>query len=163
MACQHAISTAVAPAMITHLADTIEARIRLRSANRDECLTMVLTGQAGVAVVYYPEDVYLGKVFRQEILPILSQRYQVRWNAETGLTTAAAELARSGAGVAWVPRSLVATQLEDRSLVLAGSKLPSERCLALPVELKRSVTVIYCGSAVLPRPRVWLVCRAENR
>ena len=52
MACQHSISTAVAPAMITRLADTVEARIRLRSANRDECLTLVLTGQAGMAVVY---------------------------------------------------------------------------------------------------------------
>ena len=172
MACQHSISTAVAPAMITRLADTVEARIRLRSANRDECLTLVLTGQAGMAVVYrlneeslsasqfietvsvgqdelipvmspdsaarykrdkrkgelsvvaYPEDVYLGKVFRQKILPILAQRYQVHWNAETGLTTAAAEFARAGAGVAWVPGSLVATQLNDRSLMVADCHLP---------------------------------------
>ena len=172
MACQHSISTAVAPALITRLSDTLEARIRLRSVNRDECLTLVLTGQASVAVVYqltdeslsaskfiatisvgqdelipvmapdssaryrrekrrgelsviaYPEDVYLGKVFRQKILPILAQTYQVRWNAETGLTTAAAEFARAGAGVAWVPRSLVAKQLNDRSLLLADSNLP---------------------------------------
>ncbi len=181
MACQHSISTAVAPSMITQLADTIEARIRLRSANRDECLTMVLTGQAGVAVVYqltdsdsesvaafrfidtvcvgqdelipvlapaslaryrrekrkgelsvvaYPEEVYLGMVFRQKILPSLSPHYQVRWNAETGLTTAAAEFARSGAGVAWVPRSLVTTQLRDGSLILADSKLP---CVLLDI------------------------------
>jgi DNA-binding transcriptional LysR family regulator len=202
VACQHSISTAVAPVMITQLAETVDARIRLRSANRDECLTMVLTGQAGVAVVYqltdgesiasskliesinvgqdelipvicaqssarykrekrnrklsviaYPEDVYLGKVFRQKILPSLTPNFQVQWKAETGLTTAAAEFARAGAGVAWVPRSLVTSQLNDRSLFVADKNLPRVLLNISLLTLKQSST------AEVAAAKAWLISK----
>ena len=189
IACQHSISTAIAPPMISQLSANLDARIRLRSANRDECLTMVLTAEAGVALVYrlgdsesismprfidsrfvdsivvgqdelipviatsalpqvrrdkrnrelsiiaYPEDVYLGQLFRQKLLPSLAQQFQLRWIAETGLTTAAAEFARSGAGIAWVPRSLAKAHLDSGQLALADRNLPRislDICLLKP-------------------------------
>jgi DNA-binding transcriptional LysR family regulator len=51
IASQHAITTAHAPTLIEQLSP-LDLDIRLRSANRDECLALLLTRQADIAVIY---------------------------------------------------------------------------------------------------------------
>jgi DNA-binding transcriptional LysR family regulator len=52
LGCQHSISTAVAPSLVKALSNEIEARIRLRSANRDECYSLLLSGEADIVLMY---------------------------------------------------------------------------------------------------------------
>lgn len=52
LACQHAISTAQAPSLVGDLSRVISARIKLRSANSDECFSLLLTGDADIALMY---------------------------------------------------------------------------------------------------------------
>lgn len=48
---QHAITTATAPTVVERLAG-LNLNIRLRSANRDECLALLITRQVDLALVY---------------------------------------------------------------------------------------------------------------
>ena len=52
IASQHAITTAIAPPLIRRIAAAQDLGIRLRSANRDECYTMLLTRQAEIMMFY---------------------------------------------------------------------------------------------------------------
>ncbi len=185
LACQHAISTAVAPPLVKVLSDQSSSRIRLRSANRDECHTLLLTGKADMVLTYqaeietaephsefvqssvvgrdelipvissavatsaakyakrpcldiirYPDDVFLGRLFSQAILPGISNEREIQWLAETGLTTAALQFALSGIGVAWVPRSLAEGHLADKRLFDLGKSLPT---VQLQISAKRLI------------------------
>lgn len=51
LASQHAITTSLAPRLLRHYLPT-EADFRLRSANREECYTLVMTRQADIALAY---------------------------------------------------------------------------------------------------------------
>ena len=51
LASQHAITTSLAPRLLRHHLPT-EADFRLRSANREECYTLVMTRQADIALAY---------------------------------------------------------------------------------------------------------------
>lgn len=53
---QHAISTTIAPQLVRSITDQMSVRIRLRSANRDECHAMLLTRKADIALVYQLDD-----------------------------------------------------------------------------------------------------------
>ena len=53
---QHAISTTIAPQLVRSITDQMSVRIRLRSANRDECHAMLFTRKADIALVYQLED-----------------------------------------------------------------------------------------------------------
>ena len=95
-------------------------------------------------VIAYPTDVFLGEVMNRELFPKLRKYVFVRPKAETALTLAALQLALTGVGVAWVPRSLAAKELDDgdltdlghifakatlsiRAIRLAGPKSPTEQ------------------------------------
>jgi len=52
IASQHAITTAITPTLVKQLATDIVMHVRLLAANRDECLALLLTGQADLALVY---------------------------------------------------------------------------------------------------------------
>ena len=52
IACQHAITTSIAPGLIKRASDDIDLNIRLRSANRDECYAMLMTKQADIMLVF---------------------------------------------------------------------------------------------------------------
>lgn len=56
IASQHAITTSVAPTLVKQLAADLDAHIRLRSANRSECLTLLMTKQADVTLIYRSPD-----------------------------------------------------------------------------------------------------------
>ncbi|MGF1657899.1 MAG: LysR family transcriptional regulator [Rubrimonas sp.] len=52
LACQHAISATVSPALVRALAEAGFEPVRIRSGNRDDCLVMLLSGAADLAVSY---------------------------------------------------------------------------------------------------------------
>jgi len=53
---QHAISTTLAPLLISAVSDDSNLQIRLRSANRDDCLSLLLTRQVDIALLYQLAD-----------------------------------------------------------------------------------------------------------
>jgi len=53
---QHAISTTLAPLLVTAVSENSNTQIRLRSANREDCLSLLLTRQADVALLYQLND-----------------------------------------------------------------------------------------------------------
>jgi DNA-binding transcriptional LysR family regulator len=52
IASQHAITATRTPAIVEMLSKRIDVRVRLRSANRDECLAMLMTRQADLLITY---------------------------------------------------------------------------------------------------------------
>lgn len=52
VASQHSIVTSLAPMLIKQVANEMDMHIRLRSANRDECLVLLVTKQADIALTY---------------------------------------------------------------------------------------------------------------
>jgi len=165
IACQHAITTSIAPRLVKRIDDDAEISVRLRSENRAECLALLITKQADLTLTYrfpderlpvgsdfleemplgqewlvpvfsplhmpllraamdkgiapiiaYPTDVFFGEVLSREALPELRAERVVRERAETALTLAALQLAREGVGVAWVPQSLAADEVQSGRL-----------------------------------------------
>lgn len=56
IACQHALTATVSPGMVSKLAAAGEAAVRVRSANQDECLMLLLSGEADFAILYEVPD-----------------------------------------------------------------------------------------------------------
>ncbi|MES0880655.1 LysR family transcriptional regulator [Roseibium sp. SCP14] len=52
VACQHAITTSLGPRIVKMVSSPGRAHVRLRSANLDECETLLMTGQADFSVTY---------------------------------------------------------------------------------------------------------------
>ena len=187
LAGQHAITTATAPAVVERLAG-LSLNIRLRSANRDECLALLITRQADVALVYdvaehdplpgieffdvaaigsehlipvfatskidrlndefrkgelsvvaYPEDVFFGDVQRRLVFPAIADIARIRTRLETALTPAALQFALTGAGIAWVPRSLAQPEIL-RGALIALETLPHVAMRLLAVRLGERAT-----------------------
>lgn len=59
IASQHAITTSFAPPFVKHLAAEDDISIRLRSANRDECLALLMTHEADIALLYRSEAIQI--------------------------------------------------------------------------------------------------------
>jgi DNA-binding transcriptional LysR family regulator len=165
IASQHAITTSLGTQIINLVAKPSKTHIRLRSANRDECETLLFRRQAEIALTYriraepkvdqpsflieatigsdtlipvcgaafaqglmadadhgvlhvigYPADVFLGAAMSRHILPTLEHSCQISVVTETGLSTAALQLAQSGLGVAWVPSTLARPALKRGEL-----------------------------------------------
>jgi DNA-binding transcriptional LysR family regulator len=53
IACQHAIATSFAPTMIKRLSAGSDVDIRLRSADRDECVNLLFKKQADLSIIYH--------------------------------------------------------------------------------------------------------------
>lgn len=51
-ACQHAITATVSPRFVAALTEKGDVSVRVRSANRDECLMMLLSGEVDFALMY---------------------------------------------------------------------------------------------------------------
>lgn len=166
IASQHAITTSMGTQIITSVAKPSHTHIRLRSANRDECETLLIRRQAAIALIYrirvepapglpsfltdavigsdtlipvcgadhapdllarfdagslhiigYPADVFLGAALARHVLPSLAARCQISVITETGLSTAALQLALSGLGIAWVPAALAWPALSRGDLI----------------------------------------------
>ena len=61
IASQHAITSAVAPALIKKVSDSSDFNIRLRSANRDDCYALLMTNKADLLLIYCTPDEQLSK------------------------------------------------------------------------------------------------------
>lgn len=165
IASQHAITTSLGPTIINTVAEPTRTRIRLRSANLDECETLLIRRQVEIALTYriraepvaevpsflveatigadtlipvcgaqfaasmmaqfergtlsvigYPADVFLGAAVSRHVFSKLETLCQLNVITETGLSTAALQLAQSGLGVAWVPKALAQPGLTSGSL-----------------------------------------------
>jgi len=82
--------------------------------------------QAGeLPVIAYPQDVFLGQVMTQRVLPPLMNIVRPVPRVETALTLAAIELAHVGVGVAWVPASLALKHIEANTLIDLSTTLPT--------------------------------------
>ena len=76
-------------------------------------------------IVDYPGEVYLGRILRRTIFPSLRNLYTIDQRVETALTLAALELAESGTGIAWVPRSLARSRIEAGAVWDLSDTLPT--------------------------------------
>lgn len=186
IAAQHAIAASSTPALVASLSE-LDIDIRLRSANRDECLTQMMTSQADLALIYdiegetpvagweffdivpigretlvpvfaagmlpelnaafargelpviaYPKDVYLGSLQSRLIFPKLTSVGRIRPRLETALTLAALQFARTGLGVAWIPRNLIIEDIRLGTLVDLSATLPVLEMRLIAARLKRS-------------------------
>lgn len=174
IASQHAITATRAPAIVEMLSQRIDVSVRLRSANRDECLALLMAKQADLLLNYqsgteaaadpgefleranlgaerfipifsatrlgllnnsyargelpiiaYPSDAFLGRVFNEEILPLIPGGEFVRRKVETALTLAALQLAINGVGVAWLPERVALEPVRSGLLCDMSDVLPS--------------------------------------
>jgi DNA-binding transcriptional LysR family regulator len=193
IATQHTLSITLFPAFVYrfHIAHPRSA-IRLRSANRDECFALLMTGQASVLVAYetedfpvsadgalierapvrqerlvpivsrdhaarllpkagdsnqleiieYPDDVFFGKILALRIFPDLVQSHFIVPVCETALVPAVLGLAREGAGIAWVPESILAHANMDNRLMDVSEVLPSGELTVSAMRLKTPRTQI---------------------
>ncbi len=186
IASQHAITTSMGTHIINSVAEPSRTHIRLRSANRDECETLLIRRQVAISLTYriksepvtelpsflleavigadtlipvygrafendlrsrldqgdlriigYPADVFLGAALNRHILPALDGRYAVSVVTETGLSTAALQLAQSGLGVAWVPEALAQPDLNRGDLINIEAELGS---IAMDIVAQRWTT-----------------------
>ena len=174
---QHSITATRTPAIVEMLSQRIDVSVRLRSANRHECMAMLMAKQADLLINYqsgteaaadageflervqlgterfipvfstqrlgllnnsyargelpviaYPSDVFLGRIFNDEVLPRIPREEFLRRKVETALTLAALQFALNGVGVAWIPESvahdpMLSGQLSDLSEVLPSAIL----------------------------------------
>lgn len=65
-----------------------------------------------IPTIGYPDSIYLGEVLHRKIFPRLAAGTEIQTIAESGLTLAIAEFVRRGLGVAWLPLTVVARELE---------------------------------------------------
>lgn len=88
---QHAITTSLAPELVTKFSQDRQLSIRLRSANRDECYAQLLTKQADIALLYESDsdplpkgDDYLetARLGFEPLIPVFPTAYLPRLNEE---------------------------------------------------------------------------------
>ena len=84
IASQHAITTSIAPAIVKRLTSSLELSIRLRSANRDQCLGLLITRQANMMISYravfentpavqdYLQEIIIG---REQLIPVIGKSF----------------------------------------------------------------------------------------
>lgn len=91
-------------------------------------------------IITYPQDLYLGKLFDQEFLPNLNERYQINRIAETGLALAALHYALEGIGIGWLPRSIALRDIEQGRLLDISDKLPHKELQVRIVRLRKDMS-----------------------
>lgn len=69
IACQHAITTSIAPRLVKRIDESAEISVRLRSENRAECFALLMTKQADLALTYCSpqEKLPIGADFLEEM------------------------------------------------------------------------------------------------
>lgn len=184
IASQHSLTATRVPAIIEGLSQQLDVRVRLRSANREECLVLLMTKQVDLLINYqsaaeaaadagefleranlgveelipvyatallgplnashtrgelpiiaYPSDVFLGRIFNEEILLQIPRGEFMLRRVETALTLAALQFAIRGIGVAWVPESLARDAISDCLLCDLRGMLPSARLTVVALRL----------------------------
>lgn len=171
IAAQHALTVGYLPGLLGRIqADFSNVAFRLRSANRDDCYSLLMTKQASFMLAYetdslplasdeslieklvlqsdwlvpvgspgmlverpsrfasggsargtlkiigYPREVFFGAIQQEELLPPLLDRFNLLTVCETALVPGVIQLALSGMGIAWVPRRIAQSSIENGAL-----------------------------------------------
>lgn len=87
-------------------------RLRLVSAVRDGSPLHALVPGQPLPMLTYPRDSFLGQVLWDECLPQLMQTVGIETICESAFALGVRELVVNGLGVAWLPESLIQTDLE---------------------------------------------------
>lgn len=76
-----------------------------------------LTRGQPIPLLSYPESSFLGKVFREDCLPALKRACYFETVCESAFCAGLKEMAIKGMGIAWLPRRLVAEELDADALL----------------------------------------------
>lgn len=95
--------------------------VRVASAQDD----MILVGPSALIpdetqalpLLTYPQRSFFGEVIWQKVMPLLIKRYRCETICVNSLSNALREMLLAGLGFAWLPRSLVVGDLEQRRIV----------------------------------------------
>ena len=100
-------------------------------------------------MIAYPADSFLGQVVNREIYSHIWRKTTIHNKAETALTLAALPLALAGVGVAWLPWSIVVSDIDNGKLTELSDLLPS-------CELS-IVAIRHNDPAPLPNDAAWKI------
>ena len=93
-------------------------------------------------LITYPKDLYLGQLFDQSFMMNLTEHYQIKRVAETGLALAALHYALEGIGIGWLPRSIALRDIANGRLLDISDKLPSKELHVKIVRLRKDISVL---------------------
>ena len=96
IASQHAITTSLGPRIINSISEPDQIHIRLRSGNRDECETLLIRRQAGIALTYHikseplpepPSFLTEAVIGAERLIPVCGSRFAetIRTEIHSGL------------------------------------------------------------------------------
>ncbi len=105
--------------------------------------------------VLYPTDTFLGRVLRDECLPALPPGVTVSARVETALTPAVARLVAGRGLVCWLPKSMIARDLEAGTLCSMEKELGTVRLKANAVRT--------LGRASSSTDRLWECLRSMDK
>lgn len=91
-------------------------------------------------LITYPKDLYLGQLFDQSFMMNLSEQYQIKRVAETGLALAALHYALEGIGIGWLPRSIAMRDIANGKLLDISDKLPSKELHIKILRLRKDIS-----------------------
>jgi len=153
VACQHAITTSIAPGLIKRVSDDIDLNIRLRSANRDECYARLMTRQADIMLVFSAQNEQLSS--QEEYLERcdLGNDYLIPVCASSELAGVEKQLEAGEINIVAYPSDVFLGTLMDREVfpILRESILIRKN-----TETALSLAVLQCalagiGTAWVPR------------
>ncbi|MCE8525689.1 LysR family transcriptional regulator [Ruegeria pomeroyi] len=166
LVCQHAITTTISPWIVRDLTASQDISVRVRSGNRDECLMLLLSGEADFAVAYeVPGE-------RDPMLPQAFDRAELETDLlvpvhASGLETAEA---RTAMPVIGYPPDVFLGQVFDR---FVAPRLPAG--FTYEVRAETALTLAACEYALGGIGVAWLpltlvaphlaagrLCRAEG-
>lgn len=105
------------PAAVLERSGLVEQRIGREILVPVSIPALAATLGDDLPVIAYPSDVFLGEVVERRLWAGLPQGCTINRRAETALTLAAYHYALNGIGIAWLPLSLVAADLDTGRLV----------------------------------------------
>lgn len=100
-------------------------RLRLVSAARDGAPLHGLTPGQPLPMLTYPRDSFLGQILWDERLPELMRTVGIETICESAFALGVRELVVNGLGVAWLPESLIRTDLKQGVLLPLDTISPS--------------------------------------
>jgi len=112
-----------------------ETYIPVAKVESNPSLQQQIDGQSFL-VINYPSSVYLGEVQQRHVFSNINPNIRLQKIAESGLVLAVAEFVKHGIGVGWLPKSLVAGELERGELINLEHILPKWR---LNIKLTRFI------------------------
>lgn len=89
------------------------------------CQRRIDAGGDALEILNYPEQSFLGRVVRSHCLATLVRQRSLEIVCESAFAVGVKQMCLAGLGVAWLPRALVARELEDGTLQSLAESLPS--------------------------------------